>query len=341
MDDYQKSLVEQFFNPFPKLSEESCCRFALDKISPILFPDIRDKINIRPGSFQGSMSYTIILNCTSIAKSIVVQFRNEKEDLFGVTEANRIHGCLVPLITYHGKYEDLFVYSSPFSQGISYIQVLTSSPDLTIPLLQKTATIIDLANIISRDVRKDTRHPDISLLDVIQSKYNDYLFQLPDLRKTISTCIDHLRLRVWDLTVLPLSLAHQDLSSFNYLIDDSTGRILTVLDWSGAQYQPLGSNFHFVEDLLGFMTTTGWSYDEDRKTLEASFYTRILHNLEEQGIKNVNRELLELQKAFGLLQYYLGRLLKLKDKRTELYLDGYLCGLSFIQHTCKMSSAAR
>ncbi|KAF2667409.1 hypothetical protein BT63DRAFT_291354 [Microthyrium microscopicum] len=328
MEDYQQSLVDQFFSPLSSLTEESCCRFALEKLSPVMWPGGHDKISIRPSSFQGSMSFTIIVHRASIDESIVVQFRSEEEDLSGVTEAHRIHGPLAPLVTYRGKYEDLFVYSSPFSPGTPYIEVLTSSKDLT--LTHKTATILDLADIISRDAKRHTQDPDTCLLNSIQSGIGGYIFQLPNLHSAIYTCIDHLRPRMQELTILPLSLSHQDLSSFNYLIDDSTGRITTVLDWSGAQYQPLGSNFHFVEDLLGYMTPTGWTYDEDRNTLEDSFYTRICENLQQQHINSVNRELLEPQKAIGLLQYYLERLLKLKDKRTELYLDGYLSGLTFM-----------
>lgn len=334
MADDQLSFTEEFFEPFPKLSAESCCRFAQQELAPLLFPGSELKLNIQNCSSQGSMSHTIILSCTDDAKSMVVQFRSEEEDLYGVTEAHRIHGTLVPMVTYHGKYEELFVYSSPFAPGTSYLMVLMSTEDHSLPLPIKTATICDLADIVSRDVNNDSinLHVDNTVLDNIQCIINDYDFQLPHLRAKIATCINHLRSRLADLAVLPISLAHQDMSTWNYLIDELSGHILTILDWDGAKYQTLGSNFHFVEDILGCMTPDGWKDDEDRNALENAFYTRVLENLQNQGIQNVNKELLELQKAIGMLPYYLGRLSRnpVNSKRTEMYIDGQLRGLGFM-----------
>lgn len=46
---------------------------------------------------------------------------HDKQDLFGLTEAGRIHGPVVPLVTYQSMYEGLFVYASPFAEGTPYI----------------------------------------------------------------------------------------------------------------------------------------------------------------------------------------------------------------------------
>jgi hypothetical protein len=85
-----------------------------------------------------------------------VQFRSDKQDLFGVTEASRIHGPIVPLVTYQGIYEELFVYTSPFAEGIPYISVLMSSNDFQLPLEKKIATVTGLANLITRGARTNT-----------------------------------------------------------------------------------------------------------------------------------------------------------------------------------------
>ncbi|KAM5476972.1 hypothetical protein MauCBS54593_000243 [Microsporum audouinii] len=267
---------------------------------------------------------------------IAVQPRNDKQDLFGVTEASRIHGPIVPLVTYQGMYEGLFVYTSPFAEGTPYISVLMSSEDFQLPLQKKMATVLDLADLVTRGARTNTAVFETALSDLtstierIQYTVNNYIFRHTTLRNKILACISKLLLQLPNLTTLPVTLAHQDLAPFNYLIDDSTGRVQAVLDWDGALYLPVGSNFHFIESLFGFMTPRGWQDTEDRQELETAFYDRVLANLAAQGFGGITKEQLESQKAIGMLIYGVERLLKFKDERAEHYLDGYLRGLSFM-----------
>jgi hypothetical protein len=94
MNNYQSLVVAQFFESLP----ESCHQFALHHSVPILHPNTTGKVDIQPSPFQGSMSYTIILHThfTEAIHHIAVQFRSDKQDLFGVTEASHIHGSVVP-----------------------------------------------------------------------------------------------------------------------------------------------------------------------------------------------------------------------------------------------------
>ena len=119
MHDYQRNLVSQFFEPLSSLSQESCHQFISHHIAPILLPDTVDKVDVQPSPFQGSMSYTTILHTHE--HRFAVQFRSNKQDSYGVSEANRIHGPIVPMVTFQGTYEELFVYTSPFEEGIPYI----------------------------------------------------------------------------------------------------------------------------------------------------------------------------------------------------------------------------
>ena len=274
------------------------------------------------------MSYIAILHAPH---RIAVQFRNDKQDLSGVTEASRIHGPIVPLVTYQGTYEGLFVYTSPFAGGTPYISVLMSSPDFELPLQKKIATIMDLADLVTRGARANTTISDLtSTLHEIRRKVNNYTFRNTNLRNSISTCISKLLPQLHNLAALPVTLTYQDLALFNYLIDDSTGRVQAVLDWDGAVYLPVGSNFYFMDTLFGFMTPSGWQDNGDRQELEGAFYDRVLASLSTQGLGGITKEQLELQKAIGILLYSMERLLKFKDERSEHYLDGYIRGLSFM-----------
>lgn len=338
MDDYQSLVVAQFFESLPNLSQESCHQFALRHIAPILLPNTTGKVDIQPSPFQGSMSYTVILHThsTDANRRIVVQFRSDKQDLFGVTEANRIHGPIVPLVIYQGMYEGLFVYASPFAEGTPYISVLMSSEDFQLPLQKKMVTAMDLAVVVTRGARTNTAIFDNALSDLtstlerIRHTVNNYIFPHITLRNKISACISKLLPQLPNLITLPITLAHQDLAPFNYLIDESTGRVQAVLDWDGALYLPVGSNFHFIDSLFGFMTPRGWQDTEDRQELETAFYDRVLASLAAQGFEEITREQLESQKAIGMLLYSVERLLKFKDERAEHYLDGYIRSLSFM-----------
>ncbi|CAG8948363.1 unnamed protein product [Penicillium salamii] len=338
MDDYQRLVVAQFFETLPNLSQISCHQFVLHHITPMLFPNATGKVDVQPSPFQGSMSYTAILHThsTHADHRIAVQFRSDKQDLFGVTEASRIHGPIVPLVTYQGMYEGLFVYTSPFAEGTPYISVLMSSQDYKLPLQKKMVTVLDLADLVTRGAKANTTISDTTIsdltftLDEIRHKVNNHIFRNTTLRNSISACISKLLPQLRDLAALPVTLTHQDLAPFNYLIDDSTGRVQAVLDWDGAIYLPVGSNFHFLDSLFGFMTPSGWQDTEDRQELEGAFYDRALANIASQGDGRITKEQLESQKAIGMLLYGVERLLKFKDERAEHYLDGYLRGLSFM-----------
>lgn len=338
MDDYQRLVVAQFFEPLPNLSQKSCHQFVLHHIVPVLLPNTTGKVDVQPSPFQGSMSYTAILQTHSRGANhrIVVQFRSDKQDLFGVNEASRIHGPIVPLVTYQGMYEGLFVYTSPFVEGAPYISVLMSSKDFQLPLQKKKVTIMDLGDLVTRGARANTAIFDDTISDLsstlegIHHTVNNYVFRHTTLRNRISACISKLLPRLRNLSALPVTLTHQDLAPFNYLIDDSTGRIQAVLDWDSALYLPVGSNFHFMDSLFGFMTPSGWQDTDDRQELETAFYDRALATLAAQGFGEVTKEQLESQKAIGMLLYGVERLLKFKDERSERYLEGYLRGLSFM-----------
>ncbi|KAJ5366265.1 hypothetical protein N7541_000206 [Penicillium brevicompactum] len=333
MDEYQRRVLTQFFEPLPKVSQASCHQFVLTHITPTLLPIATDSIAVRPCPFQGSMSYTAIIDHCSTHDNhrTVVQFRTAKQDLSGVIEASRIHGSIVPTVTYQGMYEMLFVYTSPFAEGVPYVNVVMSSQDLNLPPEKVLLTATDLADLVTRGARanvaiSETGSQLSSSLDELSQTVNSYNFKSIALRNKISACISKLQPRLQDVASLPIVLTHQDLSPYNYLIEEKTGRLQAVLDWDGSIYLPIGSNFHFMESIFGSMTITGWKDATDRHKLESAFYDRVLERLSIQGHRGITKEQLELQKAIGSLVYGMGRLLELKNEWSERYLDVYLRG---------------
>ncbi|KAL3474025.1 hypothetical protein BJX99DRAFT_248494 [Aspergillus californicus] len=214
----------------------------------------------------------------------------DKQDLFRVTKASHIHGPIVPLVIYQGMYKGLFVYTSPFTKGTPYI---------------------NLADLVTRGARANT-----TISNTIISN--------------LTSTLDKIHHKLRDLAALPVTLTHQDLALFNYLIDNSTGQVQAIIDWDGAIYLPVGSNFYFLDSLFGFMTPSSWQDMEDCQELKGVFYNRALASLASQGVGGITKEQPELQKAIGILLYSVKRLLKFKDEQAEHYLDRYLQGLSFM-----------
>lgn len=111
-------------------------------------------------------------------------------------------------------YEGLFVYTSPLTKGTPYISVLMSSEDFQLPLQKKMATVMDLADLVTRGARTNTAIFDTALSDLtstverIQHKINNYSFRHATLRNKIFACISKLLLQLPNLTTLPVALTH-------------------------------------------------------------------------------------------------------------------------------------
>lgn len=334
MTEHQKSIISKFFEQIPDVSPTSCHEYVREHITPALLPAGADGVGVQPGEFQDSQCYTCILTGSN-QKPIFVQFRIEKQDLSGTDEANRVHGDEVALpLTFKGTYQGLFVYTSPATEGMPYINLLMDPHDL--PLQHKMTTALDLADIFCRGARRPddiAQESGIStVLDKAQSTVDSHVFQNPALKDTISTCISKLRPKASELAkTLPLVLTHQDLTPWNYLVDSSSGHVTSVMEWQGSRYLPIGSNFHFIDAcIFGNMSRKGWEHAEGRQELETAFYARVQERLTAQGFENVSRERIELQKPIGMLQYWVLRLEQGKTDQAEQMLEGHLSGLPFM-----------
>lgn len=213
MDDYQRRVLTQFFEPLPNVDQASCHQFVLTHITPTLLPIATDSIAVRPCPFQGSTSYTAIIDhcSTHDNRRTVVQFRTVKQDLSGVIEASCIHGSIVPTVTYQGMYEMLFVYTSPFAEGMPYVNVAMSSQDLNLPPEKVLLTAMDLADLVTRGARANVAKSETisklsSSLEELSQTVNSYNFKSIALRNKISACIVNSNHVYKTLLAYPLSL---------------------------------------------------------------------------------------------------------------------------------------
>ncbi len=334
MDIYQQTRIREFFSQTSHISQEACHKFVQDVLLAQLHSHTKASADVKPSLYQGSLSYTCIIDLehpASAGEPIVVQFRWEELDLWGIIKANQVHGNVAPLVSFQGSYGGLFVYTSPFAPGKPYIAALMAA-EQELPQRHRWMTMSDLADVLARGAKPPAvclSHP--SFLSNIQSMIDGFPFQNQDLKGQILLCLSEIRQNSARLTKLPLVLTHMDLTPFNYLIDETSGHITAILDWDGAAYLPIGHNFHFVENLLGYMTRDGWEDIEDRHALESFLFARVRQLLVSQGFDEGDLEAIEYEKALGILRYYVPKLLEWKDDKAERYLKAFLRHLSFLR----------
>lgn len=70
----------------------------------------------------------------------------------------------------------------------------------------------------------------------------------------------------------PLVLTHGDLNEMNILVDPTIGNITGVIDWAEASILPFGFSLYALDNTLGYMGPTGWSYYENAKVLRDAFW---------------------------------------------------------------------
>lgn len=70
----------------------------------------------------------------------------------------------------------------------------------------------------------------------------------------------------------PLSLAHDDLSETNMLIDAQTGHLTGIIDWADAKVVPFGFALWGFFNVTGYMASTGWHFYPNAELLEQTFW---------------------------------------------------------------------
>ena len=328
MDSYQRSLIAQFFVQCPRTTQAKCHQYVQKDLVPRLVPGGDASVHVTPNPYQGNFSYTCLAELHSSApngKYIVIQFRHQERDLWGTIEAQKLHGVIVPLVSFQGTHDGLFIYTSPLAPGIPYVGLLMAS-ETSLSLGHRFETVSDLADAFTRKAQAPSGYLSNASLSSIESIVNSFRFQNEDLRRRITACISKIREEDVRLAKLPVVLTHMDMTPFNYLVDMASGQVTAILDWDSAKYLPVGHNLHFIEHLFEYMTRDGWEDIEDREALESFFYNRVRQRLLLQGFDENDLEGLEYEKILGTLMYYVPRLLEWKDGIAEKYLQRHLQG---------------
>ncbi|KAG9187276.1 hypothetical protein G6011_05147 [Alternaria panax] len=89
----------------------------------------------------------------------------------------------------------------------------------------------------------------------------------------------------------PVILNHGDLIPSNILVDEDTWKITGLVDWSEAEYLPVGTCLYGLEYLLGYLSPADseiapiWTYFDDAAQLRQLFWTRLIDATPELGAR--------------------------------------------------------
>lgn len=122
---------------------------------------------------------------------------------------------------------------------------------------------------------------------------------LPD---RFTKILDHVRECLPRMFTLPFVITHGDLNETNILVDND-GRITGVIDWAECKILPFGMSLWALENVLGYMDTTGWHYHENAKKLREEFWQVFEMNID-KGIQKATVEDIYVARMVGMFLRY-------------------------------------
>ena len=100
----------------------------------------------------------------------------------------------------------------------------------------------------------------------------------------------------------PWVLNHDDLLEMNIHVDEETGHITGIRDWSDAFVGPFGMSLGGLETVLGVQTSSCWYYHPSHKYLREQFWEsfyKVVGDLSED-----DRGAIEIARLFGLFRMH-------------------------------------
>ncbi|CRG82986.1 Tudor domain-containing protein 15 [Talaromyces islandicus] len=256
---------------------------------------------VEPVQLQGAFSYTLA------AGNLVVQFRDCDSllDTKTVDLAREIYGNMVPACVNKGVIgppPSLTVYLMDKAPGITYIEVPLKTLHCT---SWQEQTVSDFARFFANSWTNrlaESYRSDHSLAD-LQGKMDLLSRQIP-LRFTRVVSKLREELPILFTSTYPLVLNHGDLCEMNIIVNPEIGGITGVIDWAEAKILPFGMSLWGVQNMLGYMNSTGWHYHENSSRLEGLFWDTFYEKLgtisddDKQAMKTAERVGLVLRYGF-------------------------------------------
>lgn len=146
----------------------------------------------------------------------------------------------------------------------------------------------------------EPHHSYYSLAD-LQDKLDLLLHRLPS---RFTRVVSKLReeLPIMFTSTYPLVLNHGDLCEMNIIVNPTMGGITGIIDWAEAKILPFGMSLWGVQNMLGYMNSTGWHYYENSARLEDLFWNTFQKNV--GNISDDDKRAMKTAERVGLVLRY-------------------------------------
>ncbi|KAK0765167.1 hypothetical protein N5P37_002645 [Trichoderma harzianum] len=265
--------------------------------------------SIVPVEAQGACSYSVYAGPDL---EYVVQFRLKSLKLKTETTAlaRKIYGALAPKVSFKGEMgdniegkESLYVYVMCRIQGIAHLDFILAHgfPENSQENFTRRKTfMIDIARFFAISWKTPQR---------VDSAYRDQLGQtytkelgllLSALPSRFHAIIEHCIRSMDDVLSLPMVLLHQDLSTCNIMVDETSCHLVGVIDWAEAEICPFGLNLDTLQAFAGKLhLRDGWSRYQDYADLQNTFWD--VFTEEVGGLAEDKIQAIKLARITGLL----------------------------------------
>lgn len=97
-----------------------------------------------------------------------------------------------------------------------------------------------------------------------------------------------------------MAFQHDDLLENNIHVDETTGRITGIVDWSDAIIAPFGVSLGGLETLFGVQTMTNWHFHPSHLRLREHFWGTFYSEI--GSISEEDRRSIKVARLFGLFR---------------------------------------
>ncbi|QYS95757.1 APH domain-containing protein [Trichoderma simmonsii] len=262
-----------------------------------------------PVEGQGNCSYSVYAGPDL---EYVVQFRLKSLKLKTETTslARKIFGALAPEVSFKGEMGDhiegkepLYVYVMRRMQGITHLDFILAHefPDNSEEKVTWRKTfMVDIARFFAISWKTPLK---------VDSAYRDQLGQTytKELRLLLSALpnrfhpiIEHCIRAMDDVLSLPMVLLHQDFSTCNIMVDETSCHLVGVIDWAEAEIYPFGLNLDSLQSFTGKLDIwNGWSRYQDYADLQDTFWNVFAQEV--GGLTEDKIQAIKLARVVGLL----------------------------------------
>ncbi|EGC47476.1 conserved hypothetical protein [Histoplasma capsulatum var. duboisii H88] len=261
--------ISQFFKRHEPITRDDCDHLAVYILSS----------RVSPTPVQGATSYTV----AAAASPKVVQFRSSKLDMERIEFARQSYRGFIPGCKFYGMIGDVHVYVWDLVPGPAFCQVRRQLLSLDVRMEQRLhQTVLDFARFFASAWNN---RPAVMQPPGLLNEYCGIVRQgLPLLFRP----------------GYPMAVQHDDLLENNIHVDESTGRITSIVDWADAIVAPFGVSLGGLETILGVQTASSWHFHPSHVSLRQHFWNAFYREIGD--ISGEDRHSIEIARLFGLFR---------------------------------------